>query len=78
MKFYLETDLRDSSYFVVPWSQTESDRYVIRFKERFKAEQFLKGLSFGKFKDPLIAAKDYQLKEELELKGKIVKVYEPK
>lgn len=78
MDYYLDTDLRSSTYFVVPWNQVDQKRYVIRFSKRYKAEEFLKGLSFRKYKDPIKSPNNFKLIEELELKGKTVKVFEVK
>ena len=65
-KFYLDTDLRNNLFYIAPFQTPESGHYIIRFEQRYKADEFLKKLIAGLSKSPDQDEGAYELIEVLE------------
>lgn len=74
--FYLDYDTRKQCYFIAPMIQPKTEKWLIEFKTRSEADNFLKNLMLGRVMTP---DKDFvsyiKLRDEEE--GRVA-VYKPK
>ena len=74
--FYLDYDTRKKTYFIAPMVQPKNQKWLVEFKTRSLADNFLKQLMLGKVDTPDKDSMNYvKLREEED--GLIV-VYKPR
>ncbi|MBT3586178.1 MAG: hypothetical protein HN509_14825 [Halobacteriovoraceae bacterium] len=71
--FYIDTDLRENYFYIATHQVDPEHIYLIRFKQRYKADQLLLKLQAGLVKPPTLSKKgQYSLEEVVvESRGKV-------
>ncbi len=75
MNYYIDTDLQNSRLFIAPMKQEKGNVFLIEFKERYRADDFLRKLNAGLKKSPLISPKEYEYVESIINSLGMVKVF---
>lgn len=76
-KYYIDIDMKTGSIYIVPVIQDESFLYMIYFKARYLADQYLKKLISGNRKSPKNDIENYKFKESIQdSRQRVLNVYE--